>query len=138
MLLHAKLGAAIASERFAVRDPQVLSAIEKHTTAAREMSPLDCIVYLADSLEPNRSFPERADLWSLALGDLVGAMRAVLLLTMRHNAVSYTHLTSISFGSTIRAKSSSWALKKRSTATRSCSSNGGATRPIFSRRAATR
>jgi len=46
--------------------------------------PLDCIVYLADSLEPNRSFPERADLWRLALDDLAGAMRAVLLLTMRH------------------------------------------------------
>jgi len=50
---------------FAIR--HVLSAIEKHTTAAREMSPLYCIVYLADSLEPNRSFPERADLWRLAL-----------------------------------------------------------------------
>ncbi|MGC9990797.1 MAG: bis(5'-nucleosyl)-tetraphosphatase (symmetrical) YqeK [Candidatus Cybelea sp.] len=86
MLLHAKLGAAIARERFGVHDAQVLSAIEKHTTAAGEMSPLDCIVYLADSLEPHRSFPERADLWSLALDDLAAAMRGVLLLTMRHNA----------------------------------------------------
>jgi predicted HD superfamily hydrolase involved in NAD metabolism len=85
-LLHAKLGAAIARERFGVHDAQVLSAIEKHTTAAGEMSPLDCIVYLADSLEPHRSFPERADLWRLALNDLAAAMRGVLLLTMRHNA----------------------------------------------------
>ena len=107
VLLHAKLGAAIASERFEVRDPHVLSAIEKHTTAAREMSPLDCIVYLADSLEPNRSFPERADLWRLALGDLAGAMRAVLLLTMRHNArkgvatVPATLAAAASFGLTV-------------------------------------
>ena len=85
MLLHAKLGAAIARERFGVHDAEVLSAIEKHTTAAGEMSPLDCIVYLADSLEPHRSFPERADLWRLALNDLAAAMRGVLLLTMRHN-----------------------------------------------------
>lgn len=85
-LLHAKLGAAIARERFGVRDAQVLSAIEKHTTAAAEMSPLDCIVYLADSLEPHRAFPERADLWNLARTDLAAAMRSVLLLTMRHNA----------------------------------------------------
>ena len=86
MLLHAKLGAAIARERFGVHDAQVLSAIEKHTTAAGEMSPLDSIVYLADSLEPHRTFPERADLWRLALNDLAAAMRGVLLLTMRHNA----------------------------------------------------
>jgi HD superfamily phosphohydrolase YqeK len=71
------------------------------------MSPLDCIVYLADSLEPNRSFPERGDLWRLALGDLTGAMRAVLLLTMRHNArkgvatVPATLAAAESFGLTV-------------------------------------
>jgi predicted HD superfamily hydrolase involved in NAD metabolism len=86
MLLHAKLGAAIARERFAVVDGDVLSAIEKHTTGAGEMSPLDCVVYLADSLEPGRSFPERAALWRLACDDLAAAMRGVLSLGIRHNA----------------------------------------------------
>ena len=85
-LLHAKLGAAIARERFGVDDGEVLSAIEKHTTGAGEMSPLDCVVYLADSLEPGRSFPERAGLWRLACEDLAAAMRGVLLSTVRHNA----------------------------------------------------
>lgn len=78
MLLHAKLGAAIAREQFGVDDPQVLSAIEKHTTAAGEMSVLDCVVYLADALEPGRSYEERPAFWRLALRDLHGAMRAVL------------------------------------------------------------
>jgi HD superfamily phosphohydrolase YqeK len=64
----------------------VLSAIEKHTTAAGHMSPLDCVVYLADSLEPKRPFPERTELWDLALRDLDEAMLAVLLLTMKHHA----------------------------------------------------
>jgi predicted HD superfamily hydrolase involved in NAD metabolism len=86
ILLHAKLGAAIAGERFGVDDAQVLSAIEKHTTAAGEMSKLDCIVYLADSLEPARIFPERGALWVLALDDLDGAMQGVLLAVMRRNA----------------------------------------------------
>ncbi len=31
IVLHARLGAAIAQEGFGVHDPQVLSAIEKHT-----------------------------------------------------------------------------------------------------------
>jgi predicted HD superfamily hydrolase involved in NAD metabolism len=86
MVLHARLGAAIARESFAVSDPEVLSAIEKHTTGAGEMSPLDCAVYLADSLEPERRFAERAALWQLAMCDLVSATREVLLLGIRHFA----------------------------------------------------
>jgi predicted HD superfamily hydrolase involved in NAD metabolism len=86
MLLHARLGAAIAREHFGVEDAEVLSAIEKHTTGAAEMSPLDCAVYLADSLEPNRSFPERGELWQLALRDLVAATRETIALAARHRA----------------------------------------------------
>jgi predicted HD superfamily hydrolase involved in NAD metabolism len=86
MLLHAKLGAAIARERFGVENAEVLSAIEKHTTGAGEMTALDCVVYLADSLEPGRSFPERAGLWRLACDNLAEAMRGVLLLGIRHDA----------------------------------------------------
>ncbi len=86
MTLHARLGAAIARESFGVDDFEVLSAIEKHTTGAGEMSHLDCAVYLADSLEPGRTFPERAALWQLATRDLKLAMREVLLLGIRHYA----------------------------------------------------
>lgn len=86
VLLHARLGAALAREQFGVQDREVLSAIEKHTTAAGEMSPLDCVVYLADSLEPARRFPERAQVWQMALRDLPAAMREVLLLAFRHSA----------------------------------------------------
>jgi predicted HD superfamily hydrolase involved in NAD metabolism len=86
MLLHARLGAAIAREQFGVEDANVLSAIEKHTTAAGDMSRLDCVVYLADSLEPKRAFPERAELWNLAMRDLNEAMLQVLLLTLKHHA----------------------------------------------------
>ena len=86
ILLHARLGAALAREQFGVDDAQVLSAIEKHTTAAGDMSPLDCVVYLADSLEPKRTFAERAELWSLAMSDLNDAMLRVLLLTLSHHA----------------------------------------------------
>jgi predicted HD superfamily hydrolase involved in NAD metabolism len=86
IVLHAPLGAAIAREEFGVRDREVLSAIEKHTLGAPEMSPLDCVVYLADSLEPGRTFPERRALWELALEDLDGAMRQVLRSTLAHNA----------------------------------------------------
>ena len=77
-LLHAPLGAAIAAEKFGVDDPEVLSAIAKHTTGADEMSPLDRVVYLADSLEPGRDFAEREALWLLACRDLEAAMTEAL------------------------------------------------------------
>ena len=85
VLLHARLGAALAREQFGIDDPSVLSAIEKHTTAAGEMSPLDCVVYLADSLEPARKFAERPMLWQIALFDLAPAMRETLALAIRRH-----------------------------------------------------
>ena len=84
VLLHARLGAKLARERFGVDDPEILSAIAKHTTADARMSTLDCVLYLADGLEPGRAFEERAALWSLALSDVRAAMRETLASTLRY------------------------------------------------------
>lgn len=78
LLLHARLGAELARERFGVEDPAVLSAISKHTYGDAQMSPLDCAVYLADALEPGRRFAEREALWVLAQHDMTAAMRGTL------------------------------------------------------------
>lgn len=78
IVLHARLGAELARERFGVDDPGVLSAIRAHTLAAPRMSRLDAIVYLADGLEPGRAFEERTALEALAFSDLGAAMGAVL------------------------------------------------------------
>ncbi|MDQ2871877.1 MAG: bis(5'-nucleosyl)-tetraphosphatase (symmetrical) YqeK [Candidatus Eremiobacteraeota bacterium] len=84
VVLHAPLGAALAQETFGVTDAQVLSAIAKHTVADGRMSPLDCVVYLADGLEPGRNFPHRAELVALAERDLDAAMRATIASTLRY------------------------------------------------------
>jgi predicted HD superfamily hydrolase involved in NAD metabolism len=84
VLLHAALGAELARERFGVSDADVLSAIKKHTNADSAMSPLDCVVYLADSLEPQRGFPERERLWRLAQRNLDAAMAATLEQTVTY------------------------------------------------------
>ena len=86
--MHAPLGAQLARERFGVEDAQILSAIEKHTLASSEMSPLDCIIYLADGLEPGRDFPDRERLWALALTDLNAATTAAI-----QNTVVYLERT---------------------------------------------
>lgn len=78
IVLHARLGAEIARERFGIDDEAVLSAIRKHTVAAADMSRLDELVYLADGLEPGRNFAERAALERLAFRDLDAAMLGTL------------------------------------------------------------
>ena len=84
IVLHAPLSAELAHSDFGVNDPQVLSAIAKHTLAAGEMSPLDCVLYLADGLEPGREYPERAELAALAESDLAEAMRATIRSSLRY------------------------------------------------------
>ena len=90
IVLHAPLSAEIARSEFGVSDPEVLSAIAKHTLASGEMSVLDCVLYLADGLEPGRDYPERAALAELAERDLSAAMRATIESSLRY--LSSKHL----------------------------------------------
>jgi len=60
-LLHAKTGAAIARDVFAV-DDAVYRAIYWHTTGHADMTLLEKIIYLADYIEPSRDFPGVDDL----------------------------------------------------------------------------
>ncbi len=85
IVLHAPLGAAIAAERFAVRDPEIAAAIAAHTLGAAEMSPLARVLFLADALEPQRDYPERRQLWELAMQDLDAAMYATLERTLAYS-----------------------------------------------------
>ena len=56
-VLHAEVGACIASEQFGISDPEILQAIRLHTTGDANMTPLDKVVYLADMIEPSRDYP---------------------------------------------------------------------------------
>jgi nicotinate-nucleotide adenylyltransferase len=55
-LLHAKTGAAVAEHVFG-ESPEVVKAIYWHTTGKADMSLMEKIIYLADYMEPTRSFP---------------------------------------------------------------------------------
>lgn len=53
-LLHAKLGAYLAKEKYGVADEEILSAIQYHTTGRGGMSMLEKIIFVADYIEPGR------------------------------------------------------------------------------------
>lgn len=74
-LLHGPTAAAaLAREYPGVIDPSVLQAVSRHTTAACDMSPLDMIVYVADVIEPGRTYgnlaPLRESVGKVSLEDL--------------------------------------------------------------------
>lgn len=56
-LLHARTGAHRLRTAFPGIPADVVRAIERHTLGAPDMTPLDMVVYLADMLEPGRSYP---------------------------------------------------------------------------------
>lgn len=70
-LLHAKLSAAYAKEKYGVTDKEILSAITYHTTGRPNMSLLEKIIYIADYIEPNRNMlPEMNEIRREAYTDL--------------------------------------------------------------------
>lgn len=58
-LLHAKVGAVYAKEKYGIEDEEVLSAICWHTTGRPDMTMLEKILYVADYIEPARRHSER-------------------------------------------------------------------------------
>ena len=68
-LLHAKTGAAAARTLFGECE-EVANAIAWHTTGKPDMTKLEKIVYLADMIEPNRSYPTVEEIRAAAERDL--------------------------------------------------------------------
>ena len=53
-VLHARVGAELAKEKFKIRDGDILAGIRCHTLAEPNMSKIAMVVYLADATEPSR------------------------------------------------------------------------------------
>lgn len=54
---HGIVGSYIIEQELKITDPEILTAIRRHTTADTEMTTLDKIVFVADFIEPHRDFP---------------------------------------------------------------------------------
>jgi predicted HD superfamily hydrolase involved in NAD metabolism len=74
-LLHADVSAIVARDEFGITDPEILQAIADHTLGRAGMSPLSCIVFLADTLEAGRGdAPELQALRELSYQNLTQAV----------------------------------------------------------------
>ena len=81
--LHAFTGALVAERVFGETEA-VVSSIRHHTTGKADMSLLEKIIYVADYMEPCRSFPGVEKLRRLAFSDLDGALQLGLEMTLEH------------------------------------------------------
>ncbi|MBQ7476491.1 MAG: bis(5'-nucleosyl)-tetraphosphatase (symmetrical) YqeK [Selenomonadaceae bacterium] len=66
LLLHSYISARMVTEIYGVDDKEIIQAIYRHTVGAKNMTPLDKIIYFADMIEPNRNYPGVDKLRTLA------------------------------------------------------------------------
>ncbi|WP_096188328.1 bis(5'-nucleosyl)-tetraphosphatase (symmetrical) YqeK [Evansella halocellulosilytica] len=69
-ILHAFVGAYYVRKELHVTDEQILSAIAFHTTGKKEMELLEKVVFLADYIEPGRTFASVNEVRKTAESDL--------------------------------------------------------------------
>ena len=83
-LSHGAIGAHMARSEFGINDDEIISAIRYHTTGKPDMTKLEKIVYIADFIEPNRSYPGVDELRKLAFEDLDLALLMAFDNTIRY------------------------------------------------------
>ena len=78
LLLHGDLSAAVMAENYGIADEAMLNAVRRHTVGNETMTLLDKIIFIADKVEPLRSYEGIEALRALAFTDLDRALfRAV-------------------------------------------------------------
>jgi predicted HD superfamily hydrolase involved in NAD metabolism len=84
-LLHGRVGAYIAKDKFDISDPEILDAIEWHTTGRPDMSLLEKIIFIADYIEPGRKpIAELDEIRQLAFLDIDKALIKILENTLQY------------------------------------------------------
>ncbi len=69
-LLHGPLGACMIQDIFGIDDIEIIDAVKYHTTGKANMGVLTKVLYIADYVEPNRTFEGVDDLRRLAYEDI--------------------------------------------------------------------
>ncbi len=84
-LIHSKLGAVYAKEKYGVKDEEILSAIRCHTTGRPDMTLLEKIIFIADYIEPARDKAKNLSLIRrVAFEDIDEAMYIILRDTLEY------------------------------------------------------
>lgn len=69
-LWHSIIAPIVAQEKLGITDDEILDAVRWHTTGKEDMSVLAKIIYIADMIEPGRSFPGLEEIRKQTFEDL--------------------------------------------------------------------
>lgn len=105
-LAHSKIAAVIMQRDYNIHDRDLINAVSYHTTGRANMSDLEKIIYLADAIEPNRSYPCVEKIREVAYQDLDQAC----LLSLEHSIDFIKSKDSYLDKDTIMARD--WLMKK--------------------------
>jgi predicted HD superfamily hydrolase involved in NAD metabolism len=83
-ILHGIVASIIAKEEMGIEDEDILMAIRYHTTGRKHMSVLEKIIYIADYIEPLRTFHGVEELRSLSYIELDVAVVKALENTIKY------------------------------------------------------
>ncbi|OWZ83934.1 bis(5'-nucleosyl)-tetraphosphatase (symmetrical) YqeK [Natranaerobius trueperi] len=83
-LLHGPIGAYLLEYDNKIRDEKILNSVRYHTTGRPNMSQLEIIIFLADLVEPNRSYPRVDDLRKLVFNEPYEALLKSLDWTLEY------------------------------------------------------
>ena len=99
-LAHGKIAAEMIQRDFDITDEDVINAVSYHTTGRPNMSLLEKVIYIADAVEPNRSYPGVNDLRRVVKEDLDKAILMSLSRTIDYVSSEGNYLDE----DTVRAK----------------------------------
>lgn len=77
-LMHGPLGAEIIKRDYSLKEDRIIDSVRYHTTGRADMSMVEKIVFLADYIEPGRTFKGVETVRKLAFEDIDAAMVLVL------------------------------------------------------------
>ncbi|MEB6548024.1 bis(5'-nucleosyl)-tetraphosphatase (symmetrical) YqeK [Heyndrickxia sporothermodurans] len=91
-LWHAPVGAYLVQQEAGIQDLDILDAIRYHTSGRKNMTDLEKVIYIADYIEPGRSFPGVEEARKIADKDLDEALlfsvrNTIQFLISKHQAV---------------------------------------------------
>ncbi len=82
-LAHGHIAAAWAKEYYGVTDEDVLNAITYHTSSRKNSSLLEKIIFVADTVEPGRTYAEAKELLERSKKDLMGVYEYIIRWMMK-------------------------------------------------------
>jgi len=89
-IIHGPAAAVYLRDRLGIRDPGILKAVSLHSSAGHSMDPLSSIIFIADKMEPTRTYAGDREAFALREDSLNSLLKQALGLSIHWlNAKGY-------------------------------------------------